>query len=323
MSSFTPVTPSIIKEALTTPNIQALLLCHAAWASSHCDPFRQSVLDALPKDYPVPHNLSLLSLDVERHPEAAKQLEVWHLPVLFAIQSGNFVDKLVGTDNPPERIRAFVTNFLQKKVVVLPRGDKLFAQQDGSVEEKASSPEFSDDTCIKWLGVAASLLQKGNIFYAYKMYEKTLIHASTGETQLDCIAGLILCAVIRGSLGACDPHVLHLREMDPSHLSLCVYDISLAAQAPDGVMTEKVSMKTVLAALEKDPKDRLERARLLLLHILGGDVEKALTEVLKLHVIDTKLGEVALKACEAHYGRDHICVLKSRQFLEETAMGKT
>ena len=299
---FCPVTPEGMQTALTTPNAQTLLLCHASWVNdaSHCGPFRDAVLAAIPSTLPRgPPNM--FSLDISQYPEVATQLEVSHIPTLFAIHSGRFVDKIVGVaSNPPEIIKAFLSNFLAMRVVVAPSG---------------VAPEVPTETCVKWLGIASSMLQKGNTFYAYKMYEKTLLAASTAETQLAAVTGLVLCAVIRGQLSAVGPHVDHIREMSPSHLALCVYDVTTAAATPDGVLTEHVSFTSVRAALTANPRDKAARCQLLLLYLLSGDAEHALTEVVKLYAIDPEVARVAMKACGTMYGEDHVLVLRARQFV--------
>jgi hypothetical protein len=80
---------------------------------------------------------------------------------------------------------------------------------------------------------------------------------------------------------------------------------TLFRYAPAVWSPETCSVKTLSALLTATPTDHKSRSLLVITLFLSNDVERCLTEALKLQVLGHDFGAIALSAVTAFLGADH------------------
>eukprot|EP00759_Apiculatamorpha_spiralis_P044586 PhF_6_TR41558/c0_g1_i1/m.62955/K05838/ybbN; putative thioredoxin len=308
--SFRPITDQTeFQIAVTAPNSRLLLLCHAARIdltdnTNSMESLRTFIENTLAA-FNSPNKVHLYSLDIDKFPDVAKQLEIDRVPVVFAFFNRHATDT-VTPDMPREAIWGFLHNFVKGQIV--------------GADNAALPP--ADATCRRWLTIASDLMKKGNVLYASKMFEKTLLAATTDEVVREAREGVVLCGVIQSKSDSVVSHVDVLRESGESSIALCVYDLNVVLGGLDAgkVMSESVSVKSVTEELSKNPKDVVSRVRLVVLHVLGGLFEEALTEVVKVVTLDKEVGRKCLGSIRKLLGHAHPLIVQTQQFLDTASL---
>lgn len=86
---------------------------------------------------------------------------------------------------------------------------------------------------------------------------------------------------------------------------------ALCRYAPATWRSDTCSVSKLSEVLKGNPHDHTARSMLVITMFLSGDVERAVTEALKLHVLNVDFGRIALNAITSFLGENHSLVLQS------------
>lgn len=185
---------------------------------------------------------------------------------------------------------------------------------------------------VKLLSMGKSLMAKGQAEYAEKFFVKALgvldavAHDAALEalvsdrsyllTSADCLAWVLMSQLVQGRSAE---HNDAARRLEDSNRPLGVLapfppngDVQRALSArrlfrfaPASWRAETCSVQKLSLLLQGDPADHKNRALLVITLFLSNDIEKCLTEALKLQVLGHEFGAIALDAVTDFLGSDH------------------
>jgi hypothetical protein len=185
----------------------------------------------------------------------------------------------------------------------------------------------------KMLAMGKSLMAKGQAMYAEKFFLKALgVLDAVGEDALlqqklsaeidfllslaDCLAWVLMAQLVQGKNIEQNPAADRLEAEHGPLVAITPYptngDVQRALSArtlfryaPAAWSPEACSVKILSALLTATPTDHKSRSLLVITLFLSNDVERCLTEALKLQVLGHDFGAIALSAVTAFLGADH------------------
>jgi hypothetical protein len=182
----------------------------------------------------------------------------------------------------------------------------------------------------KMVSMGKDLLGKGQPLYAQKFFAKALgvLDAIPSDDHDDnmkgsvaaCLAWLVISYVVLGRPGEAAAHARRLStdyaffaEQPLSDAARGAALAKLAAAAPFVWDEATCSEKKLSEVLSANPQDMGARASLAVTLFLKGDVERCLTEALKLHLVASEeklkaFGFAVFDACAAFLGEDHAVI---------------
>ncbi|CUG55709.1 Hypothetical protein, putative [Bodo saltans] len=226
---------------------------------------------------------------------------------------------LDASDDLGRRVRRFLTpgaTALAEK----PKGDE---SEGGALQVDVA----------KMLAMGKSLMTKGQAVYAEKFFVKALgVLDAIGNDELlartlssddnfllslaDCLAWVLMSQLVQGKNIEHNAAADRLEAEHGPLVGLTPYptngDVQRALSArklfrfaPAAWSPELCSVKTLSALLAATPSDHKSRSLLVITLFLSNDVERCLTEALKLQVLGHDFGAIALSAVSDFLGADH------------------
>jgi hypothetical protein len=249
--------------------------------------------------------------------DARATLGIATLPTLFAVRSGEFLDKLHGPQlQDSNAVQAFC-----KSIRNMADGKRLVStDSDGRGEGTAAPPTKLRVDIARMIVMGKDLMAKSSPVYAEKFFLKALgvLDAAalemTGGAEDEehddvqasialSLAWLVMAQLVQGRSNANSNECLARLRSDryARWTSVALSDEMrsvatgvLFAYAPLQWTGESCSATKLAAKLSAEPTDDSARSMLVLTHFLSGDVERCLTEALKLHVRGVEFGAIAL-----------------------------
>ena len=257
--------------------------------------------------------------------DARKSLDISALPSLFVIRNGEFLDKLHGEQvHDEEKLRVFLKRVRdaadgKKMITTVPSDSDGALQVDigrmlqmGKNLMAKSSPEYAEKFFLKALGVLDAMApEMGQIGH-----EVDDVHASMAL----CLAWVVLAQLVRGrSNPGSNEHLRRLKSdfflkwtsVPMSEEMRSVVTGTLFMYAPVTWTSAACSQAKLTAALSSDPTDDRSRSLLVITLFLAGDIERCITEALKLHVRHSEFGSIALNEVCRFLGSDHPLVVRT------------
>jgi hypothetical protein len=250
---------------------------------------------------------------------------------VLAVGRGELLDKFLGHDASLQALPTLLPSFesyLHKRDPTRSSAESTPTAVGPSTALDHQSATTAPIDIAKMVAMGKDLLAKRQPVYAHKFFAKALgvldaIPAADHDDNMRgsvavCLAWLIVTAVVLGRPG--DAAALHarLREADyaffarqPLSDAARGHAIAMMVEAAPFVWLETEASEVKLSeALKADPHDMAARAKLALTLFLRGDVERCLTEALKVHLVakDDALRGFAsaiFEGCAAFLGKDH------------------
>jgi hypothetical protein len=257
--------------------------------------------------------------DLATAPAFAAAMSLKREPTVLAVARGELLDKIEGPDDCGETVAQFAEKFgayAQSIGSSAPVQTAADAALGAGVPRATSTPI----DVAKMVTQGQDLLAKGQALYAEKFFAKALgvldaledeaddnINGSCAETA----GWLVLARIAQGSVAPCAPVVKRLRErhayfvQPDSTAARAVALYSMAEVAPFTWRAAEASQKVLGEQLKADPKNAGARQRLVMTLFMAGDVERCLTEGVKLHVLHDEFGSVAVRAVVTFLGPEH------------------
>ncbi|KPI84041.1 hypothetical protein ABL78_6906 [Leptomonas seymouri] len=184
----------------------------------------------------------------------------------------------------------------------------------------------------KMVGMGKKLMAERRPFYAEKFFVKALQTLDSVADDVDrlvaarvdydgsvalCLAWAGLAQLVQGKHTIENPYLSRLkssenlrvfREEPLSDASRAVVTWELVQAAPWTWSEAECSEKKLRGVLQVNPQDTAARSLLVVTLFLSGDLERAMTEALKLHVCGESYGRVALQQMSLFLGNDHALV---------------
>lgn len=184
----------------------------------------------------------------------------------------------------------------------------------------------------KMVGMGQRLMAERKPFYAEKFFAKALLTLDAVANDVDhliaaredydgsvalCLAWAGLAQLVQGKQPVENAYLRRLgeseqlrvyREEPLSDACRAVVTWELMQSAPRTWSEADCSAAKLRETLQTSPHDAAARSMLVVTLFLSGDVERALTEALKLHVCGDAFGRVALRQISAFLGSDHALV---------------
>ncbi|EPY38902.1 hypothetical protein AGDE_05027 [Angomonas deanei] len=183
------------------------------------------------------------------------------------------------------------------------------------------------------VGMGKKLMAEGQSMYAEKFFAKAITTLDTVKQEMDglvsegekedyvgsvamCLSWAAIAQLVQGGSPRECPYLKRLAEpqfipfttepMSEASRAVTIQQLMLAA--PKTWTGETCSRTKLSALLEKNPQDHDSRSMLVITLFLSGDLERCLTEALKLQVLGVDFGRVAVKKVSAFLGEDHTLV---------------
>lgn len=206
------------------------------------------------------------------------------------------------------------------------------ATQPGQQPSPPQGEEHLSVDVAKMVGMGKKLMAERKPFYAEKFFAKALQSLDALAADVDrllsaredydgsvalCLAWAGMAQLVQAKHTVDNPYLTRLcqadalrrfREEPLSETCRAVVTWKLMEAAPRAWEEATCSEKTLRAALQAEPQDAATRSMLVVTLFLSGDVERALTEALKLHVCGAPFGRLALKQMSVFLGSDHALV---------------
>lgn len=203
----------------------------------------------------------------------------------------------------------------------------------GTIESTVAEaePHLAVDVA-KVVGMGKKLMAERKPFYAEKFFVKALHTLDALAAEVDrlvtsredydgsvamCLAWAGLAQLVQAKATVDNPCLTRLTTqptlqryaVEPlSDANRAVTTWRLMLAAPRTWCEAEASEATLRAALTADPQDTAARSLLVTTLFLQDDLERAMTEALKLHVAGNSYGRVALTHMSAFLGHDHVLV---------------
>ena len=249
---------------------------------------------------------------------ARSSLDVTSPIEVVAIRSGEVVDRLRGEDAIKRTMHPMmqrILSFVQSKVSRV---------VDDSHAAAGSSAKVAVDI-TKLLTMGQDLMRKAQAMYAEKFFLKALgvLDAVQSEAGTDddviastalCLAWTLLAQLAQAKEVSHNVHAKRLqnnesyrpyREEALSDVCRALTAWNLMRMAPLAWDPATCSVTKLTATLQSNPQRHNERAQFVITYFLMGDLERCLTEALKLHVLQQDFGRYALTELQQFLGKDH------------------
>lgn len=267
-------------------------------------------------------------------------------PLLLIVFRGAIADTIRGkslaemtaTEVPQlcRRLSSFQTSVKPARVVDGPPTSSSHAAApassgDTGTAEAVATQHLSLDVA-KMVGMGKKLMAERKPFYAEKFFAKALQSLDAVAADVDrlvtaredydgsvalCLAWAGLAQLVQGKHTVDNQYLRRLceteklrafREEPRSDACRAVATLALMQAAPRTWNEVTCSEAKLRAALKASPHDAASRSLLVVTLFLSGDLERAMTEALKLHLCGEAYGRVALKQMCAFLGHDHALV---------------
>ncbi|KAG5505012.1 hypothetical protein JKF63_04459 [Porcisia hertigi] len=253
-------------------------------------------------------------------------------PLLLIVYKGSIADTL--RDIPLTEMSATEVPRVCSRLASLQSSAKparVVSTSEASSEQAEAERHLSVDVA-KMVGMGKKLMAERQPFYAEKFFVKALqtldaVATDVGrlvESQDDydqsvalCLAWAGLAQLVQGKHIAENPYLERLGQQaslqrfcdEPlSDASRAMTTWRLMQGAPRPWSETLDSEARLRAALSASPLDFVSRSLLVITLFLKGDLERAMTEALKLHVSGDAFGRAALKHMSRFLGREHVLV---------------
>ncbi|KAG8343119.1 hypothetical protein ERJ75_000139900 [Trypanosoma vivax] len=304
-----------------------LLLCyepeHDSVTSDDLSLFRKAAGSAV-KEYGAIVRLHLWNCESDLFTSAKKQLQKNPgTPLLLVIYMCSVAD----TFQEPMPKMLFSVKHVCKRLASFQHGDKVAAisRSEGiSFEQFAnfSGGELHVEVdVLRMLEIGKRLMSRGSAEYAAKVFRRALstldavLQDSRGDAEVKgsvavCLAWLALADLAQG--GSADDSIRRLKSECMEFCAEPGGDSARACAAHKMVCAlptkwdgATCSQKRLRSILDNDPHSHKHRCALVVTLFLAGDVERCITEALKLKVLDVPFGHVAICAVADFIGQDH------------------
>lgn len=184
----------------------------------------------------------------------------------------------------------------------------------------------------KIIGLGKKMLAEGQPVYAEKFFVKAKesleaveleVRRGAAPQQLQDFEGSMamtlafagLAQMVQGRIVSENPYVKQLQSGDRyaaftseplSDASRVITCAELMKAAPREWNSDTCSQKKLCAALQQNPADHDSRSMLVITLFLSGDLERCLTEAIKLHTLKVAFGRIALKHIKMFLGENHV-----------------
>ncbi|RNF25819.1 uncharacterized protein Tco025E_02074 [Trypanosoma conorhini] len=230
-------------------------------------------------------------------------------------------------DTLKEPMSAMIQNVdrVCERLAAYQRGGKI-AVRTSSSPTTASPHPVADDSYMsvdvsKLVGMGKRLLTDGKAEYAEKFFHRALGTLDAvrpqceGDVNIDgstalCLAWVALAQIVQGKNADA-----HMRRLEAEYAAFCEEVGSDAARvrathrlvtaAPLTWRSDTCSQKKLREVLDRDPQSHEHRCALVVTLFLAGDLERCLTEAVKLTTLHVPFGAAAISAIGEFIGRDH------------------
>ncbi|KPA85788.1 hypothetical protein ABB37_00138 [Leptomonas pyrrhocoris] len=206
------------------------------------------------------------------------------------------------------------------------------ATEEGEQQQQQPAPQHLSVDVARMVGMGKKLMAERKPFYAEKFFVKSLQTLDSVSADVDrfvvtradydgsvalCLAWAGLAQLIQGKQTVDNPYLRRLRDSESlrvfreeplSDACRAVVMWELMQAAPRTWSEAEGSEKKLREVLKTNPHDVTARSLLVVTLFLSGDLERAMTEALKLHVCGESYGRVALKQMSSFLGHDHALV---------------
>ncbi|EPY22952.1 hypothetical protein STCU_04526 [Strigomonas culicis] len=211
-----------------------------------------------------------------------------------------------------------------------------FQQTRGAaaVVATAAAPRMLQVDVAKLVGMGKKLMTEGQPLYAEKFFQKAVDALDALRPQVEltntaaeaadyegsvatCLAWVGLAQLVQGGSAqhnaslarlAAAPQWEPYRREPLGDVSRVLTAQVLLAAAPRPWSSDTCSEAKLSAALQQEPGDHAARSLLVVTLFLRGDLERALTEAVKLNALHVPYGLVALRKLSAFLGESHVLV---------------
>ncbi|RNE99593.1 hypothetical protein TraAM80_08099 [Trypanosoma rangeli] len=230
-------------------------------------------------------------------------------------------------DTLREPVSAMIRNMNRvcERLAAYQRGGKI-AVLSSSLPPTASPHTATNDLCMsvdvsRLVGMGKRLMAEGKAEYAEKFFHRALATLDAvrshcdGDVNVDgstalCLAWVVLAQIVQGRNADA-----HMRRLEAEYAGFCEDAGSDAARvratyrlvtaAPLTWRGDTCSQKKLRDVLDRDPQSHNHRCALVVTLFLAGDIERSLTEAVKLTVLHVPFGTTAISAIGEFIGRDH------------------
>ena len=244
-----------------------------------------------------------------------------HTVTMFVIFNKSIVDRLVGDRDIQEGVERVCQRIHARSS----------AARSGIVQLVNEGLHID---VAKMLHQGQELMRKSLHEYAEKFFLKALevLDAAVGsddQTALgeeyngsiaQCLAWVMLSQMVQGrGLSDQSPYFRRLRS-DPlrqfaetyrSDPARALATRALMVSAPTTWRPELHSVSKLSSALRENPRNDVDRCMMLVTLFLSGDLERCLTEAMKLHLLGNDFGRVAMSAVTTFLGADDELIIRS------------
>lgn len=318
-----------LKEVLALP--ASLWVCHAS-PHGHQEAALEAVDSFVAAQPTGTGTFERVRWDYSGARDVAKALGVTEEPSIIAVSQGELLDRLSGAAACADCGTTFLPGFQRYLTAKGTGAQAAAAGASGAQGDNAATPAGAASATratatpidiAKMVSMGKDLMAKRQPLYAEKFFAKALGVLDALEDEADdnisgsiavCLGWLIMARIVQGRVADCAEPRQRLREgqkffaeqplSEPAR-AVALYD--MCAAAPFTWTEADCSEKVLAAGLKDDPKAQKLREKLAVTLFLTGDVERCLTEALKLHVMcgDGSFGTTVLRCAAGFLGADH------------------
>ncbi|KAF8295469.1 hypothetical protein TcYC6_0093900 [Trypanosoma cruzi] len=307
--------------ALFAPNSDdRLLLCYEAYHDEVTTADLTALEDAV-RSAAVRHatkvQLHFWDCGSEAFLAAKEQLgKVRGTPLLAVVHRQAIADTLKG----PVEVMIEDVDHVCRRLTSYQRGGKVAVFPISLPRTTADAACISVDVS-RLVGVGKRLMTEGKADYAEKFFHRALDTLDAvrphcdGDENVDgstalCLAWVALAKMVQGKNAD-----VQMRRLEKDYSAFCGEigsDVArvraanrLVTAAPFKWRSETCSQRKLREALARDPQSHEHRCALVVTLFLAGDMERCLTEAIKLRTLHVPFGTTAISAIGEFIGRDH------------------
>ncbi|ORC88003.1 uncharacterized protein TM35_000192470 [Trypanosoma theileri] len=190
----------------------------------------------------------------------------------------------------------------------------------------------------KLVGMGKRLMAEGKAEYAGKFFQRAVdaldavLPHCNGDNNVNgslalCLAWTALAQIVQGRSAEA-----YMQRLETQYVDYCMEIGSDAARVrstyrlisamPFTWRSDTCSERRLREILVADPHSHNHRCALVVTLFLAGDIERCLTEAVKLRVLNIPFGTTAIAAVADFMGRDHPLLLQCSRSEDEQAVGK-
>jgi len=226
--------------------IPVILDCYASW----CQPCKQltPVLEQVVRQ--AGGKLALAKLDVDAHPQMARQLGIQTLPTVACLFQGKTVDRFTGIP-PTGQLKAFFSKALEAYEKYTKENPEEQSPEAMVKDALQSIKEGNTET-------SAEVLRK---FYSI-LIEQDKAPSKEPELKARCLAGLALCSAKNGDMEEAKKLVASIKASYSSQIAIDT-EVSSAIYQVELMETEPAEeIDDLAAAVQKDAENHDARYKL-------------------------------------------------------------